>query len=125
MNNFDRAEKACYDRLKRAKKDTKTDREIELEKRIKELEDDAASIARGQALVDEFGDYEVLIEYIAGLKKKLEIAVKALKFYANENNFAGESSLDYVYEKHPTSDCIDDFCDMGWYAQQALKEIEG
>ena len=34
MNNFDRAEKACYDRLKRAKKDTKTDREIELEKQL-------------------------------------------------------------------------------------------
>ena len=58
-------------------------------------------------------------------EKKLEIAVRALKFYANEDNFACESLLDYVYEKHPTSDCIDDFCDMGWYAQQALKEIEG
>lgn len=34
MNNFDRAEKACYDRLKRAKKDTKTAREIELEKKL-------------------------------------------------------------------------------------------
>lgn len=34
MNNFDRAEKACYDRLKRAKKDTKTDREIEIEKKL-------------------------------------------------------------------------------------------
>lgn len=102
MNNFDRAEKTCYDRLKRAKKDTKTDREIELEKEIDRLS------ARN-----------------AKFEKKLEIAVRALKFYANENNFAGESSLDYVYEKHPTSDCIDDFCDMGWYAQQALKEIEG
>lgn len=34
MNNFDRAEKACYDRLKRAKKDTKTAREIGFEKKL-------------------------------------------------------------------------------------------
>ena len=33
MNNFDRAEKACYERLKKQNK--KTDREIELEKKLK------------------------------------------------------------------------------------------
>lgn len=32
MNNFDRAEKACYERLKKQNK--KTDREIELEKKL-------------------------------------------------------------------------------------------
>lgn len=32
MNNFDRAEKACYERLKNQNK--KTDREIELEKKL-------------------------------------------------------------------------------------------
>ena len=79
----------------------KTEREIELEKDIDRLSDRNAK-----------------------LEKMIYIAVKALKFYANEDNFAGEPSLDYVYEKHPTSDCIDDFCDMGWHAQQALKEIK-
>ena len=86
MNNFDRAEKACYERLKKQNK--KIDREIELE-------------------------------------KKLDIAVKALEFYADKNNFFGVSLSDDISEKNLTSDCIDDANDMGWYAQQALKEING
>ena len=63
-------------------------------KRIKELEDEnkrlrdgAASIARGQELVDEFGDYEVLIEYLQGLRKNLSIAVEVLKYYADSDNW--------------------------------------
>ncbi len=35
MNNFDRAEKVCYDRLRKANKNTKNTREIELEKKLK------------------------------------------------------------------------------------------
>lgn len=57
----------------------KTDREIELEKENKRLRDGAASIARGQALVDELGDYEAIIEHIKELNKKLDIAVKAFE----------------------------------------------
>ena len=63
----------------------KTAREIELEKENKRLRDGAASIARGQALVDELGDYEAIIEHIKELNKKLDIAVKALEKIVNDD----------------------------------------
>lgn len=75
----------------------------------KRLRDGAASIARGQALVDEFGDYEAFIEYLQELRKKLSIAAEALKYYADIYNS--------IYKKG----CLDnDGCEK---AKQALKEI--
>lgn len=62
----------------------KTTREIELEKENKRLKEGAASIARGQTLVDELGDYEAIIEHIKGLNKKLEIAVKVIDTILND-----------------------------------------
>lgn len=72
MNNFDRAEKACYERLKNQNK--KTDREIELE-------------------------------------KKLEIAIKALEYYAERKTWEHCYKIQCAY--------VD-----GYTAQQALKKIE-
>lgn len=79
MNNFDRAEKACYERLKNQNK--KTDREIELE-------------------------------------KKLKIAVKALKKYANRKNWQDIELYDmYCFAAQ--------FKSCGYeIAEKALKEIE-
>lgn len=94
-------------------------------KRIKELEDEnkrlrdgAASIARGQELVDEFGDYEVLIEYLQGLRKNLSIAVEVLKYYADSDNWCDCYDIyNNIYKKG----CLDnDGCEK---AKQALKEI--
>lgn len=48
----------------------------ELENENKRLRDGAASIARGQALVDEFGDYEALIECLQGLRKSFQLLLK-------------------------------------------------
>lgn len=84
----------------------KTKREMELEKENKRLREGAASIARGQALVDEFGYYEAIIEHIKELEKKLDTAVKALKEVIKEN----ESCMDCLASRP---------------AEKALKEIKG
>lgn len=75
MNNFDRAEKACYERLKNQNK--KTDRVIELE-------------------------------------KKLDIAVKALKWIEEQ----ADTSTQYDYEAEVI------LKNIVFDAQQTLKEIE-
>jgi hypothetical protein len=90
----------------------------ELENENKRLRDGAASIARGQALVDEFGDYEVLIECLQGLRKKLSIAVEALKYYADSDNWCDcQDTFNNIYKKG----CLED--DGYEKAKQALKEI--
>lgn len=90
----------------------------ELEAENKRLRDGAASIARGQALVDEFGDYEVLIECLQGLRKNLSIAVEVLKYYADSDNWCDCYDIyNSIYKKG----CLDD---EGYEkAKQALKEI--
>lgn len=57
------------------------------------------------------------------LKEMLSKAQKTLKFYANEDNFSGESSLDCVYERNPDSNLYDDFRDVGWYAKKTLNDL--
>ena len=87
-------------------------------KRIKELENENKQLARGQALVDEFGDYEVLIECLQGLRKKLSIAVEALKYYADSDNWCDcQDTFNNIYKKG----CLED--DGYEKAQHALKEI--
>lgn len=57
------------------------------------------------------------------LRELLTKAKEVLEFYANEKNFGGDSSLDYVYEKDPESDLYEDFRDVGWYAKETLKAL--
>ena len=57
------------------------------------------------------------------LKEMLSKAQKTLKFYANKDNFSGESSFDCVYERNPDSDIYDDFRDVGWYAKKTLNDL--
>lgn len=57
------------------------------------------------------------------LKEMLSKAQNTLKFYANEDNFGGESSFDCVYERNPDSDLYDDFRDVGWYAKKTLNDL--
>ena len=57
------------------------------------------------------------------LKEMLSKAQKTLKFYANKDNFGGESSFDCVYERNPDSDLYDDFRDVGWYAKKTLNDL--
>lgn len=57
------------------------------------------------------------------LKEMLSKAQKTLKFYANKDNFGGESSFDCVYERNPDSDLYDDFRDIGWYAKKTLNDL--
>lgn len=59
------------------------------------------------------------------LREMLKTAKKVLKFYADENNFGSESSLDYIYERNPESDLYEDFRDVGWYAKETLKALNG
>lgn len=57
------------------------------------------------------------------LKEMLSKAQKTLKFYANEDNFSGESYFDCVYERNPDSNLYDDFRDVGWYAKKTLNDL--
>lgn len=69
----------------------------------------------GQALVDEFGSAYRMLQ---GLRKKLSIAVEALKYYADSDNWCDcQDTFNNIYKKG----CLED--DGYEKAKQALKEI--
>lgn len=111
MNNFDRAEKACYDRLRAANKNLKTDREIELEKEL------AGGLEREK----------IHLNRALRAEKKLEIAIKALREADILNNSLQEDvceDMDIYTERYGYSEISKAFKKQEKILDKALKALK-
>lgn len=96
---------------------------VDLTEKVKYLESMATKATEiAQAASD---NNEQLRELLEESKEYLSDVDTYFTKNADENNFAGDNLLDYVCEKNPESDLYEDFRDVGWYAKETLKALNG